>query len=115
VAVPSTVATASDEKGNNGQTINHFQKMQKHELVKWTMARLLPVMSSMLSTFQVPVVSGFHAIWQLPPCWKTAPGLGSVGVTSAKATNAIERTKVERAVRENIGEEILCMWWWKKE
>ena len=59
-------------------------------------------MSSMLSVFQVPVVSGFHAIEQAAPGLKTCPGLGSVGVTSAKATNARDKTTTEKALRENI-------------
>jgi hypothetical protein len=56
----------------------------------------------MLSVFQVPVVSGFHAIEQAAPGLKICPGLGSVGVTSAKATNARDKTTAEKALRENI-------------
>jgi len=62
-------------------------------------------MSSMLSVVHVPVASGFHEIVQVPPCWKISPGPGAKGVTSAKATKAKERTKVERALRDNIGDE----------
>ena len=65
-------------------------------------------MSSMLSVFHVPVVSGFHPIVQEPPCWKTSPGPGAVGVTSAKAIKAKDKTKAEKALRDNIVEEDFC-------
>lgn len=65
-------------------------------------------MSSMLSVFHVPVWSGVHAIVQELPCWKTAPGLGAVGVTSAQATNAKDKSKVEKALRDNIGDGIFA-------
>ena len=68
---------------------------------------LSPVMSSMLSVFQVPVVSGVHAIAQAAPAWKTCPGPGSVGVTSAKATNAMDKKRAEKALRENMADGFL--------
>jgi hypothetical protein len=61
-------------------------------------------MSSMLSVFQVPVVSVFHEIGQAAPAWKTCPGPGFVGVTSAKATNAMDKKRVEKALRENMAD-----------
>ena len=69
---------------------------------------LSPVMSSMLSVFQVPVVSGVHTIGQAAPAWKTCPGPGSVGVTSAKATNAMDKKKAEKALRENMADGFCC-------
>jgi hypothetical protein len=62
---------------------------------------LLPVMSSMLSVFQVPVESGVHAMLQVAPSLKTSPGLGSEGVGSAKANKTADKTKVGRARRED--------------
>jgi len=62
----------------------------------------------MLSVFQVPVVSGVHEIGQAAPAWKTCPGPGFVGVTSAKATNAMDKKRVEKALRENMADGFCC-------
>lgn len=66
---------------------------------------LSPVMSSMLRIFHVPVVSGVQVIVQVPPGWKTSPRPGVKGEDPAKATEAKERTKVKKALRDNIGDE----------
>lgn len=60
-------------------------------------------MSSMFIVFQVPVESGVHPIVQAEPGLKTSPGPGDEGVGSAKTTNAMDKTKVGKATRKNIG------------
>jgi hypothetical protein len=64
---------------------------------------LSPVMSSMLSVFHVG--SATHEIVQAPPGWKVSPGPGVIGVSAAKAAKAKDKTKVEKALRDNIGDE----------
>jgi len=71
-------------------------------LVKCTILRLSPVMSSMLSVFQTPEASGVHAMWQVEPSLKISPGPGSEGVGSAKATNTADKIKVGRTRRDNM-------------
>lgn len=66
------------------------------------MWRLSPVMSWMFITFHSPEASGVHAMSQLPPAWKTCPGLGVEGVGSASTAKAKDKTKAVRAPRENI-------------
>jgi len=83
--------------------------MQQHGLVRGTIFKLSPVMSWMMSVFQVLVWSGSHPIVQEEPCWKTCPGLGDVGVTSAKAVNAMDKATVEKALRENIEDGCCCV------
>lgn len=59
-------------------------------------------MSWMFITFHSPEASGVHAMSQLPPAWKTCPGLGVEGVGSASTAKAKDKTKAVRAPRENI-------------
>jgi hypothetical protein len=63
----------------------------------------------MLSVFHVPVWSASHPIVQVEPCWETCPGLGDVGETSAKAVNAMDKTTVVKALRENIEDGCCCV------
>ncbi len=85
--------------------VGHFDNLKETVLVKWTMLKLSPVMSSMLSCFHTPVVSGVHAMLQAEPSLKTSPGLGSEGTTSAKATKTEERINAGRARRDSISVE----------
>jgi len=50
--------------------------------------RLSPVINSMVICVQVPVVSGVHCVVQLVPSLKTLPGLGAVGMASARTNDA---------------------------
>jgi hypothetical protein len=65
--------------------------------------KLSPVMSSMFIVFHSPVGSGVHPIAQVPPSSSICPGSGIVGLGLAKTTNAKDKTKAEKAPRENIG------------
>ena len=59
-------------------------------------------MSWIFIVFHSPDASGVHAMSQLPPSWKTCPGLGVEGVGSASTAKPIDRTKAVRVPRENI-------------
>lgn len=71
-------------------------------VVKCTILKLSPVMSSMLSVFHAPEASAAHAMLQVEPSVKRSPGPGSEGVGSAKATNTADKIKVGRARRDNM-------------
>jgi hypothetical protein len=60
-------------------------------------------MSSMFIVFHSPVGSGVHPIAQVPPSSSICPGSGIVGLGVATTTNAKDKTKAEKAPRENIG------------
>ena len=88
--------------GRNGSDDDLVWSPKEIILVKCTILMLLPVMSSILSVFQIPVGSEVHAMLQVAPSLKTSPGLGSVGVGSAKASKTADKIKVGRARRENM-------------
>jgi hypothetical protein len=60
---------------------------------------LAPVMSSMAMFFHASVLlsSPFQAIWHCVPCLKESPGPGSVGVTMAWESSALDEAR--RAVK----------------
>jgi hypothetical protein len=60
-----------------------YIKLEGDRLVRWTISKLFPVISSTFITFQTPVVSGVHEKEHCPSSLKTAPGPGAVGTGSA--------------------------------
>ena len=74
-------------------------------LVRWTMSKLSPVMSSMAMFFQVVVeaVSPIHATVQGESALNDSPGLGELGVTSARTRIGEARASKNVSVEvENI-------------
>jgi len=71
----------------------------------WTIARLLPDISSMAMFFQrvVESLSPSQVVWHVAPALKLSPGPGSLGVTSASAKKGVERVKnATKACAANI-------------
>lgn len=70
----------------------------------WTMAKLLPVMSSTVVLVQTPVVSMSYWIVMDAPSLKDAPGAGAVGVSDAALAPAAKsaEARVAALVKESI-------------
>jgi len=79
-------------------------------VVRWTIPRLLPVMSSMAMFFQtvVELESPTQVVRQVVPALKLSPGAGVVGVTSARTARARRAVKANAA---NISVSFLDFWY----
>jgi len=75
-------------------------------VVRWTILKLSPVISSMFIVFHWPVVSGAHSIWQDEPSLKTSPGEGASGTGSARAERTGKATAKRIAL--NMVDKMCC-------